>query len=152
MKMRNRRKARMYSVVLSFCESQVAGFNEAMSGWMDHVRSMTLDAYVLVGQIDGFRTTATLEEAAVRTLHLAVKDAIQFIQHFPERVALPWASYSADGEVFLKWKQGSREAEMMFSGGGEVGYAILRDGAFVAGANEASPDKAPDDLIDYLEG
>lgn len=105
----------------------------------------------LAEQLANFPGSSLLEEeGASATAASTSLEAFKFLHAIPSNVALPWASLSMDGEVFLKWNVGKKEASVMFAGHGQIGYALLRDGRFVPGREEATVDSFPSDLFAYL--
>ncbi|WP_417218995.1 hypothetical protein [Achromobacter spanius] len=101
--------------------------------------------------ISAFGNSQYLEGVeAKETFAAASEDSLVFLSLLPTSMPLPWASHNDDGEVFLKWRAGSKEAEAMFSGNGEVSYALRHGDAFVGGEEEALPTRVPGDLAAYF--
>jgi hypothetical protein len=66
--------------------------------------------------------------------------------------ALAWQpnEWSDDGEICFEWISSDRHAIVSIEGNGEIGYTMLVDGTFVAGAETCPPCRLPDDLCRYL--
>lgn len=60
--------------------------------------------------------------------------------------------WSDEGEICFEWISSDRHAIVSIEGDGEIGYAMLVGGKFVAGAEVCPPSRLPDDLARYLSG
>lgn len=76
-------------------------------------------------------------EAAVFRAHLA---------------SLTWKpnEWADEGEICFEWISSNRHAIVSIEGDGEIGYALLVDGRFEAGAEVCPPSRLPDDLRAYV--
>lgn len=72
---------------------------------------------------------------------------------FRERVKeLAWQpeEWSDEGEICFEWIAPGRHAIVSIEGDGEIGYAMLVDGKFIAGDEIGTPADIPRDLGRYL--
>lgn len=60
--------------------------------------------------------------------------------------------WSDEGEICFEWISSDRHAIVSVEGDGEIGYAMLVEGRFVAGAEVCPPSRLPEDLARYLSG
>jgi hypothetical protein len=69
-------------------------------------------------------------------------------------VSLTWQpnEWSDEGEICFEWISSDRHAIVSIEGDGEIGYAMLVAGKFVAGAEVCPPSRLPEDLARYLSG
>ncbi|GAB1828276.1 hypothetical protein MyNCGM70_11450 [Achromobacter xylosoxidans] len=99
-----------------------------------------------------FANSAYLDDEEARENVIAASEhALVFMSRLPLSMPLPWVSHNGEGDVFLKWSEGEKEAEAMFDGTGEVGYALRHGDVFIGGAEEALPSKVPGDLAAYFQ-
>ncbi|MCH1984854.1 MULTISPECIES: hypothetical protein [Achromobacter] len=103
-------------------------------------------------QVSLFANSAYLDDEEARENVIAASEhALVFMSRLPLSMPLPWVSHNGEGDVFLKWSEGEKEAEAMFDGTGEVGYALRHGDVFIGGAEEALPSKVPGDLAAYFQ-
>jgi hypothetical protein len=76
-------------------------------------------------------------------------EAAEFRAHLS---SLSWqpSEWSDEGEICFEWISSTRHAIVSIEGDGEIGYAMLIDGKFVAGGEVCPPSRMPDDLARYL--
>lgn len=101
-------------------------------------------------------TSALLGTADESEASAAVIHAIIFFTQLPEMLRTrlrPSIAISTEGELSMEFGKRDRRALILFDGEEAYGYAVLRDGKFVAGAESVkSPTALPADLLDYLAG
>lgn len=76
-------------------------------------------------------------------------EAAEFRVHL---ASLTWQpnEWGDEGEICFEWISSDRHAIVSIEGDGEIGYAMLVDGKFVAGAEVCPPSRLPDDLRAYV--
>jgi hypothetical protein len=88
---------------------------------------------------------------AFDALASAVSDALSFASRLPIDLPTPAWSASEDGDVALQWRTDKGRALVTFEGGGEIGYALLKNGSFhPGGAVDVTPEAPPADLLQYV--
>jgi hypothetical protein len=60
--------------------------------------------------------------------------------------------WSDEDEICFEWISDERHAIVSIEGDGEIGYAMLVGGRFVAGAEKGIPSCMPSDLASYIAG
>lgn len=76
-------------------------------------------------------------------------DAAEFRKHLIDLAWKPdeWAN---EGEICFEWIAPGRHAIVSIEGDGEIGYAMLVEGTFIAGEERAAASRFPSDLKLYV--
>ncbi len=107
----------------------------------------------LQDQISKFLNTPKVEEIYLVSLHKSVDDSLQFLAKFPRELPLPNAHYAEDGEIVLEWFFNNKSVVLSITGDGYYGYAILKNGKYVAGQSDGSVNNIiTPELYEYLQG
>jgi len=90
---------------------------------------------------------------AKRRFNAAKFDAAKFFAKLSAKLPKPRISVAEDGEVVVEWIGHNGRAVVDFEGDDHFGYALLRNGRFIAGqhAGDLQAPMLPPDLLQYLD-